>query len=47
MGNRRMASRRLPSLPLPFNCRSIFHRLHDTVSTCKGNPHLSKALQPC
>lgn len=45
MGNRRMASRRLPSFPLPFSCRSIFHRLHDTVSTCNGIPHLSKALQ--
>lgn len=45
MGNRRMASRRLPSFPLPFSCRSIFHRLHDTASTCNGIPHLSKALQ--
>ena len=34
MGKRRMASRRLPSLPFLFSCRSFFHRLHDTVSTC-------------
>lgn len=34
MGKRRMASRRLPSLPLPFSCRSCFQRLQDTVSTC-------------
>ena len=35
MGNRRMASWRLPSLPLPFSCRSCFQRRQDTVSTCK------------
>ena len=36
VGNRRMASRRLPSLPFLFSCRSFFHRLHETVSTCHG-----------
>ena len=35
MGNRRMASWRLPSLPLPFSCRSCFQRRQDTVSTCR------------
>ena len=43
MGNRRMASWRLPSLPLPFSCRSCFQRRQDTVSTCR---HWRKPLPP-
>ena len=43
MGNRRMASWRLPSLPLPFSCRSCFQRRHETVSTCKRH---RKPLSP-
>ena len=34
MGKRRMASRRLPSLPFLLSWRSFFHRLQETVSTC-------------
>ena len=43
MGNRRMASWRLPSLPLRFSCRSCFQRRQDTVSTCR---HYRKPLPP-
>ena len=35
VGKRRMASSLLPSFPLPFNWRSIFHNRLVTVSTCK------------
>ena len=48
VGNRRMASWRLPSLPLPFSCRSCFQRRHETVSTCKrGRKPLSTSHLKC
>ena len=43
MGKSRMASRRLPSLPFLFSCRSCFQRRHDTVSTCS---HMIPASVP-
>jgi len=37
-GNSALASARLPSLPVPFRCRSLFHCPARTVSICAAPP---------
>jgi hypothetical protein len=39
-----LASARLPSLPLPFRCRSLFHWPARTVSICAAPPPGLRAL---